>query len=92
MILPIVDAAAGDDRFRIGIEEPAIDINLMRAKVDYRSAAEVLIPSPVFKLMHRFKAILLQRFVVDNSFFREAEVFTGGLASVPLAVNGSYTV
>ncbi len=68
---PVVDTAAGHYGFGICAEEPAIDVYLVRAEVNYRAASESLIPAPVSKLLHRVKTVLFQCGLVNNGVFRE---------------------
>ena len=88
MTLPVVHAAAGNYRTRIGAEEPAININLVRPKIDYRAAAQALVPTPVPKLLHCLEPVLLKCRRVHLSLLGPAKVFTRSFAAVPLTVNG----
>jgi len=61
--------AAGDYRFRISAEEPAIDINLVGGEIDYRPAAQSFVPPPVPELLHILEAVLLERRRIISAFF-----------------------
>ncbi len=81
----VIDAAAGDHRLGVRVEEPVVDVDLVRPEVGDRAAGVFFEPAPVAELVHVLVAVLVQRFLGNLELPGPAEVLADG--AVPLTVD-----
>ena len=85
MIFPVIHPAAGHDRRRHSIvEEPTVNIDLMRPEIDNGAATKTLVPSPIPELRHVVEAKFLESFLRNVCAIRPTQVDTSGPATMPL--------
>src|ERR1035441_10284188 len=84
----VIGAAAGRDPFRPGIQEPIVNIDLVRTQIHNRSAAQSTIPAPVEKLLHRTESVFLKDLRLDGVPLGDCRKIA--LGAIPLAVDGRH--